>query len=236
MTPDLVNAAWFTQPKLIIVRTGEQFTTAIDREHFYLSNNLFSSFRKEDSVLDVSYEYLCCLLNSRLLQRFLRIRIAPRFGSLYVETKIKHLDLLPIRRINFTTPADERDRQLEKAKTLYQFCLNKGSVDCVLGFVKHHLTADPERADLVHDLLAFLAEQMLEMNRAKGEEIRGFLHWLEREIGVEIDTLKNKTKIQGYFNLSFEALLEILKRNRRSIPIDPSSRSFQESLNREFTA
>ena len=235
MTPDLVNAAWFTQPKLVIVRTGEQFTTAIDRDHFYLSNNLFSSFRREDSVLDVSYEYLCCLLNSKLLQRFLRLRIAPRFGSLYVETKIKHLDLLPIRRINFTTPADERDRQLEKAKTLYQRCLNRGSIDCVLGFVRHHLTADPERSDIVHDLLAFQAEGMIEMNRAKGEEIRGFLRWLEREIGVEIDSLKNKTKIQDYFDLSFEELLEILKRNRRSISIDLSSRDFQESLEREFT-
>ena len=46
------------------------------------------------------------------------------------------------------------------------------------------------------------------MNKEKGEEIRGFLRWLEREIGVEIDTLKNKTKIQGYFDLSFEELLE----------------------------
>ena len=156
MAPDLVNAAWFTQPKLVIVRTGEQFTTAIDRSYFYLSNNLFSSFRKKDSALDVSYEYLCCLLNSKLLQRFLRLRIAPRFGNLYVETKIKHLDLLPIRRINFTTPADERARQLEKAKTLYQSCLDKGSTDCVRGFVKDHLAADPERSDVVHDLLAFL--------------------------------------------------------------------------------
>ncbi len=235
MTPDLVNAAWFTQPKLVIVRTGEQFTTAIDRDHFYLSNNLFSSFRREDSVLDVSYEYLCCLLNSKLLQRFLRIRIAPRFGSLYVETKIKHLDLLPIRRVNFTTPADERDRQLAKAKTLYQRCLDRGSTDCVLGFVKHHLTANPERSDVVHDLLAFQAEQMVEMNKAKGEEIRGFLRWLEREIGVEINALKNKTKIQDYFELSLEELLEILKKNRRSIAPDSSDRNFQESLEREFT-
>ena len=216
MAPDLVNAAWFTQPKLVIVRTGERFTTAIDRDHFYLSNNLFSSFRREDSVLDVSYEYLCCLLNSKLLQRFLRIRIAPRFGSLYVETKIKHLDLLPIRHINFTTPAVERDRQLEKAKTLYQRCLDRGSIDCVLGFVDHHLTADPERSDVVHDLLAFLAEEMVGLNKAKGEETRGFLHWLEREIGKKIDTLKNKTKIQNYFELSLEELLEILKSNRRS--------------------
>ena len=50
--------------------------------------------------------------------------------------------------------------------------------------MKHHLTADPERSDIVHDLLAFQAEQMVEMNKAKGEEIRGFLRWLEREIGV----------------------------------------------------
>ena len=151
-----------------------------------------------------------------------------RFFSQYMEE-------LPIRRINFTTPADERDRQLEKAKTLYQFCLNKGSTDCVLGFVRHHLTADPERSDVVHDLLAYLAEGMVEMNRAKGEEIRGFLRWLEREIGVEIDTLKNKTAIQGYFDLSFGELLEILKKNHRSIAVDLSDRNFQESLEREFT-
>ena len=154
----------------------------------------------------------------------------------YIDAYREYLKYLPIRRINFITPADERDRQLEKAKTLYQFCLDKGSTDCVLGFVKGHLTADPERSDTVHDLLAFLAEGMVEMNKAKGEEIRGFLRWLEREIGCKIDTLKNKTAIQSYFDLSLEELLEILKKNRRSIPIDPSSRSFQESLEREFTS
>ena len=234
MTPDLVHPTWFTRSKLIIVRTGEQFTTAIDREKYYLSNNLFSSFRKADAALDVNYEYLCSLLNSKLLQRFLRLRIAPRFGNLYVETKIKHIDLLPVRRINFTTPDDERARQLEKAKRLYEFCLSKGSTECVLGFVKHHLASDPERADIVHDLLAFLAEQMVEMNKAKGEEIRNFLHWLGREIGKEIDSLQNKTAIQSYFDLSYDQLLGILKKNRRFMQVDPSSRSFQESLERGF--
>ena len=73
------------------------------------------------------------------------------------------------------------------------------------------------------------------MNRAKGEEVRGFLHWLEHEIEIEIDTLKNKTAIQGYFDLTLEELLGILKRNHRSIPVDLSSRGFQESLEREFT-
>ena len=148
---------------------------------------------------------------------------------------VSNLKYLPIRRINFTTPADERNRQLEKAKTLYQLCLNRGSIDCVLGFVKHHVTADPERSDIVHDLLAFLAEQMVEMNKAKGEEVRGFLRYLEREIRVEVDALKNKTAIQSYFGLSLDGLLDILKKNRRSIPINLSDRNFQESLEREFT-
>jgi low affinity Fe/Cu permease len=41
---------------------------------------------------------------------------------------------------------------------------------------------------------------MIEMNKAKNEEIKGFLKWLEREIGTEIDTLANKTAIKEYQN------------------------------------
>ena len=224
--------------KILVKRIAPSLTAVPDlglnESYFYPLNTIYALIPNEH--FNLTLLYVTSLLNSKCLDWYYKLlfeAIAIRGG--YIEYR-EYLKYLPIRRINFTTPAEERDRQLEKAKTLYQFCLNKGSVDCVLGFVKHHLTADPERADLVHDLLAFLAEQMLEMNRAKGEEIRGFLHWLEREIGVEIDTLKNKTAIQSYFNLSFEALLEILKRNRRSLAADPSSRSFQESLNREFTA
>ena len=138
------------------------------------------------------------LMNSCLLT-FVYRYFAQETGRILPQVKAANLYLLPIRRINFTTPTDERNRQLEKAKTLYYRCLDKGSIDCVLGFVKHHLTADPERSDIVHDLLAFQAEEMIEMSKAKGEEIRGFLRWLEREIGIEIDTLKNKTAIQSYF-------------------------------------
>lgn len=183
-----------------------------------------------------SLTYATALLGSPLLTWFFRVHFAT--GTLqgsYSHTYPQQVRAMPIRCINFTTPATERDRQLEKAKNLYQLCLDRGSIDCVLGFVKHHLTADPERSDVVHDLLAFLAEEMVEMNKTKGEEIRGFLRWLEREIEVEIDTLKNKTKIYAYFDLSLEELLGILRSNRQRITVDPSSRDFQESLEREFT-
>ena len=68
----------------------------------------------------------------------------------------------------------------------------------ILKWADNELTAN--RNDTVHDFLAYLAEQMIEMNKAKNEEIKGFLKWLEREIGTEIDTLANKTAIKEYQN------------------------------------
>jgi len=45
----------------------------------------------------------------------------------------------------------------------------------------------------VHDLLAFLAERMLEMNKQKQKEIKGFLGWLEGYIGAKVEDLTPKT-------------------------------------------
>ena len=220
----------FEKPKIVYPDIGMSCRFCFDESGLFLTNNAY--------LIPVSDLYLLALLNSHLTFYYLKhicmvLGDADRRGRL--RFIYQYMQDLPIRRINFGTPADERDRQFEKAKTLYQRCLDKGSIDCVLGFVNHHLTANPECSDVVHDLLAFMAEQMIEMNKTKGEEIRGFLRWLEQAIGTEIDTLKNKTAIQGYFDLSFEKLLEILRRNRRSIPIDLSGRDFQELLEREFT-
>ena len=220
----------FEKPKIVYPIIAKEPRFTLDLDNYFLNDKCF--------IIPQRDYYFLALLNSCLLFEMAKLSVSvlgdPNAGG-RLELRAVHLQHLPIRRINFTTPADERDRQLEKAKILYHRCLDRGSTDCVLGFVRHHLTADPERSDVVHDLLAFQAEQMVEMNKAKGEEIRGFLRWLEREIGTEIDKLQNKTKIQGYFDLSFERLLEILRINRRTIAVDPSSRDFQELLEREFT-
>ena len=231
---------WPRDPEIYDVPKKIATATATAHNSFYLDSeqtyyNIGCTILSPILDIVVNPSYILAVLNSRLLDLYYGIK-----GQTQAKNQRKYLPdkvrKIPIRCINFTTPTDERDRQLEKAKTLYQFCLDKGSTDCVQGFVKVHLSADPKRTDIVHDLLAFLATQMIEMNKAKGEEIRGFLRWLEREIGCKIDTLKNKTTIQRYFDQPFDKLLGILKKNRRSIPIDPSSRSFQESLEREFTS
>ena len=89
---------------------------------------------------------------------------------------------------------------------------------------------------MVHDMLAFLAEQMLEMTRAKQAEIKGFLSWLEGEVGAKVEDLTPKTKIQEYYELQFDELLAILKKNKRKIAIDPALRKPQERLRLEFDA
>lgn len=97
---------------------------------------------------------------------------------------------------------------------------------------------------MVHDLLAHLAEQMIAMNKEKQAEVKGFLAWLEREIGASIDDLTNKTRLRNYLgdyqkgesHLTLEEVLDILRKNRRKLRVDPGQRAFQERLAREYQA
>jgi len=101
-----------------------------------------------------------------------------------------------------------------------------------------------EQSDVVHDLLAHLAERMVEMNKEKQAEVRGFLAWLEREIGASVDDLTGKTRLRNYSgdyqkgepHLTLEELLAILRKNRRRLKVDPSRRAFQERLEQEYRA
>ena len=96
--------------------------------------------------------------------------------------------------------------------------------------------AGGERSDVVHDLLAHLAEEMIRMNKEKQEEIRGFLSWLSDYTGARIDDLSNKTKVSAYYEIEFSELLAILKKNKKKLACDPGRRAFGEDLRREYSA
>jgi len=83
--------------------------------------------------------------------------------------------------------------QFEKVLEVIDGCLPK---DDAGDFV-----AEGERSDVVHDLLAHLAEEMIRMNREKQEEILGFLAWLEEFGGAKVDDLTNKTKVSTYYEI-----------------------------------
>jgi hypothetical protein len=147
-----------------------------------------------------------------------------------------YLENLPIRRIGFTTAPNERARLLKAGKQFYKRCLSNENNHYVLEFVEHQLAQTPERADVVHDLLAFLAEQMIDMNKQKQTEVKGFFTWLERYIVAEIDDLRNKTKLRAYHEHDFGTLLDVLRQNRRKLGVNTDARDVQETIEREFSA
>ncbi|MBI1928901.1 N-6 DNA methylase [Candidatus Poribacteria bacterium] len=246
----------FESPKVLVRKRttlNEQLVVSYDEDKYYCDDTVIAVTYYENvdqARAQTEFEgyerikppyptllYLTGIIASQLLTWVFRHFFAS--GTLqgsYSDVYPQQVRAFPIRRINFTTPADERERLREKGITLYDLCLSKGDIDCVLGFVKGHLNAEPERSDVVHDLLAFLAEKMIEMHKAKGEEIRGFLRWLEREIDADIGSLKNTTALQNYHDLTLNELIGVLKQNHRALGVDPSARGFQERLEREFRA
>jgi len=101
-----------------------------------------------------------------------------------------------------------------------------------------------EQSDVVHDLLAFLAEQMIGLNKEKQAKIKEFLEWLEAELEVKpdkkgntgIDALTGKTKLRNYLGdyqkgeeaLPFDELWAILRKNKTRIARNLSPSFMQE--------
>ena len=79
------------------------------------------------------------------------------------------------------------------------------------------LGAEPEESDVVHDLLAYLAERMIDMNKEKNAEIKSFLGFLEGEIGAAVDDMTNKTAVREYYNHEFQKLIDILVKNKKKL-------------------
>ena len=90
-----------------------------------------------------------------------------------------------------------------------------------------------EKSDVVHDLLAFLAEWMLEINKEKQQKIKGFLGWLEGYVGAKVEDLTPKTKIQSYYEHDYEGFLAVLRKNRKLLAIDPARWEPGEALRAE---
>jgi len=91
-----------------------------------------------------------------------------------------------------------------------------------------------KQSDVVHDILVFLAEKMIEYNKEKNKETKSFLGWLEREVGTKVENLTGKTTIKKYHETTGDNLISILKKNKKKLQIDPSRRDFQDRLSAEF--
>jgi hypothetical protein len=224
----------FAKPKIIYPEIAKESRFAADFEAKYILNN-------KCFFIPLFDHFLLSILDSKLTFFYI-LRICSILGDPAkrgrAELRSVHLQHLPIRRISFTTPAPERARlgaelqehyvagKFEEILARVQACLPK---DAAGNFI-----SEQEKSDVVHDLLAFLAERMLEMNKQKQQEIKGFLGWLEGYVGAKVDDLMPKTKIQSYYEHDYDGLLSVLKKNKKLLAIDPARREPGEALRAEF--
>ena len=153
---------------------------------------------------------------------------ALRMSGGYFQFQAPQIKVLPVCKISFSTSEKVIKESVQRVVDFY--CSNK--IEDILDWINSELLSN--RNDTVHGFLAFLAQQMIEMKERKNNEIKGFLKWLENEIGTEIDLLTNKTVIKKYYDLEFRDVLDILKANKSKIAFDPSNRNKQEMLEENF--
>ncbi|TRV01869.1 MAG: restriction endonuclease [Microcystis wesenbergii Mw_QC_B_20070930_S4] len=220
---------FFEHPKIIYPDIAKE-------SRFTLDNNGFYSINTTYLIPSQSY-YLLALLNSSLIFFYMSQNSAV-LGDTEKQGRLRffgqYMENIPIRKISFTTAKDRRQECLEKLIKSYQ------EKQEILKEIEEHIRR--EETDIVHDILAYLAEQMIEINREKQKEIKSFLRYLERIIGSAINNLTNKSKIQNYLgdyqksepHLSFEQLGEILKKNKKKITVNLLDRQIQETLEKEY--
>jgi len=186
--------------------------------------------------------YLLSLLNSGLLWFFLK-KICSVLGDAEeggrLELRAIHVETIPIRRIAFTTPAEQREGSVEALLEFYGDYLDAGRGDeregvarALVERVKMHLGSEPEEADVVHDLLARLAQAMLDLNGERRAGQQRFVEEFEaildicgrryRDGRVGLEAWQNRERIKNFAGdyqkgeepLSADELIAIIRKNR----------------------
>ena len=217
----------FEFPKVLVraVLSDKHLVATVDKEGYYADQTLVCSARPENVAgkADVgmaqpsaySLHFVLAQLNSTLESfYFASVLTSDSLGGGAIHCTPGTTGELPIRSIDFSTPATDRQRLAGEARIQVAPVQNRVVASGVLGsdmpldkavllraaasilsWVEDRLSAQPEQTDVVHDLLAQLAEQMIEMNKARQSRVEAF--WLDLEGVTDADAfgaLRNKGK------------------------------------------
>jgi type I restriction-modification system DNA methylase subunit len=221
--------------KIIFAEDALFFQGTVDKEGLIPQGGVYFATLKEGQQYNLLA--LLAMLNAKVSTFvFKNLWSGIHMGGGFLRFRTENVGTIPIRGISFTTPPDRRAALVEQAKALYS--AEAPDSQNILGFVGARLEAKPEESDVVHDVLAHLAEQMIDMNKKKNAEIKGFLRWLEGEIGAPVEELTNKTTIKEYYEAGFDALAGTLAKNKKKLKegYDPTRREPKEKLQAEFNA
>lgn len=232
----------YKKAKILCAKMAKHVESYLDDSGTYASANT-------NMVYDADYDlaYLVAILNSKTMSAL----YAGYFGALvmsggYFQFQAPQLRVLPVRKIYFTTGDSKRKMLLNDMQNMYERLDCEGIYSTIEALIPQNeagqlaafsegATGSEEASDVVHDLLAYLARQMVQMHEEQNKEIRGFLTWLEDYIGVPIDNLKNKTKIREYHEYNLDQIFDVLGSNRKGIEqVNIQNRKTREQIKAEF--
>lgn len=167
--------------------TGNKFCVDTEK-HLNDGGDIRAIFFNKDS--NISPYYVCAILNSKAAEKYHKTHSKLKRGGYYEYYEGK-LSLFPIRRVSFTTPQEERNRLIKELKFLH----SSGNFDEIHKIVQNCLPKDKEgnfitekeKSDVVHDFLAFLAKQMIDMKKDehKLENALDLFKYLPTDIPVD---------------------------------------------------
>lgn len=223
--PEVYN----TQPKILLqsirnLSLQRRLIPSLDTVSVHFGGNVVGIIL--DDEVELNIYFILALLASNLHNSF----FAKRFVTISLTSTF--LSEIPIRRIDFTTAQGEREQLTEQITGAYSIGDNAGVLKRVQAVL-----AD-EKSDVVHDVLAHLAQRMIDLNKSKQAEVGRFLVWLESKLRIQpkndgltgIDSLGGKTIIQGYLGdyqkgegeLSWDDFLYRLHQNRNRFAVSLS--------------
>lgn len=191
--------------------------------------------------------YVCAIISSYVTSAYFDKYLAT--GTLqgsYTSVYPEHIRSLPVYRIDFKTSSHERKQLAGEIVGAYDLSDNAG----MLHRVQEVLGAN--QTDVVHDVLAHLAQRMIDLNKDKQAEIKRFLGWLEDRLNIlpkdgktGFDTFSGKTIIQNYLGdyqkgerqLPWDEFHYRLYQNRNRFSVSLGDvegeiqRAFEDSLN-----
>ncbi|RRR69980.1 MAG: hypothetical protein EI684_14215 [Candidatus Viridilinea halotolerans] len=179
----------FESPKILVQRISNErtITATLDTQKIYV-NHVINCCVKAEEVVDLGSKRLhfdtdlFILPNSYDLYFLLAIIASSAIGYYHSKFLSPGIDIfpetlrqIPIRRIAFTTPEAERAALHAEGVALYA----AGQHAELLHFCKERLAAVPEQSDVVHDILAHLAEQMIALHKERQSALEDLLLDLE---------------------------------------------------------
>lgn len=105
----IINTAYFMQqPKLLWRQTAPYPICVVDNKGRYFGRSIQAATLKKDYKSSLSYEYICCALNSNYI-RYLYGQKVHETGRIFPQVKLENLKVLPI-----VIPSKEDKMSIEK--------------------------------------------------------------------------------------------------------------------------